>query len=175
MVAAPGARAVPFSLRSSDIPAGGTIGLRQVFDGFGCTGANISPALAWSGPPAGTRSFALLVHDPDAPTGGSGWWHWLLLDLPAGLRGLPSGAGSAGGAGLPAGARQIRTDYGIPGWGGPCPPVGDSPHRYVFTLHALKVAKLEVPEGASAALAGYMVNANSLGTATFTGFYGRSR
>jgi Raf kinase inhibitor-like YbhB/YbcL family protein len=175
LLAAPGARAADFSLRSPDIPPGGTIPLRQVYDGFGCTGANISPALRWSDPPPGTRSFALLVHDPDAPTGGSGWWHWLVLDLPAGLRALPAGAGLADGSALPAGARQIRSDYGTPGWGGPCPPVGDRPHRYVFTLHALKVEQLEVPEGASAALVGYLVNANSLGAARFTGTYGRSR
>jgi Raf kinase inhibitor-like YbhB/YbcL family protein len=175
LLAAPGARAAGFSLRSPDIPAGGAIPLRQVYDGFGCTGANISPALRWSDPPPGTRSFALLVHDPDAPTGGSGWWHWLVLDLPAGLRALPTGAGLANGSALPGGARQIRTDYGTPGWGGPCPPVGDKPHRYVFTLHALKVERLQVPEGASAALVGYMVNANSLAAATLTGTYGRSR
>jgi Raf kinase inhibitor-like YbhB/YbcL family protein len=175
LLAAPAARAAEFSLRSPDIPTGGMIPLRQVYDGFGCTGGNISPALRWSDPPAGTRSFALLVHDPDAPTGGSGWWHWVLLDLPAGLRSLPAGAGRGDGSALPAGARQIRTDYGTPGWGGPCPPVGDRPHRYKFSLHALKVERLEVPEGATAALAGYLVNANSLGVASFTGTYGRSR
>ncbi|KEF41106.1 MAG: hypothetical protein ER33_13120 [Cyanobium sp. CACIAM 14] len=175
LLAAPAARAGTFSLRSSDIPAGGAIPLRQVYDGFGCTGGNVSPALRWSEPPAGTRSFALLVHDPDAPTGGSGWWHWLVLDLPATLRALPAGAGRPDGSALPSAARQIRTDYGTPGWGGPCPPVGDKPHRYVFNLHALKVPKLELPAGASAALAGYLVNANSLGSATLIGTYGRSR
>jgi Raf kinase inhibitor-like YbhB/YbcL family protein len=175
LLAAPGARASGFSLSSPDIPPGGVIPLQQVYEGFGCTGGNVSPALRWSDPPAGTRSFALLVHDPDAPTGGSGWWHWVLLDLPAGLRALPAGAGRPDGSALPVGARQIRTDYGAPGWGGPCPPVGDSPHRYIFSLHALKVERLEVPDGATAALAGYLVNANSLGVARFTGTYGRSR
>ncbi len=175
MLVAPGAQAAEFTLRSADIPPGGVIPLAQVYDGFGCTGANVSPALSWSEPPAGTRSFALLVHDPDAPTGGSGWWHWVVLDLAGGLRALPAGAGRGDGTGLPPGARQIRTDYGTPGWGGPCPPQGDKAHRYVFTLHALKVEKLEVPAEATAALAGYLVNANSLGTASFTGTYGRSR
>jgi Raf kinase inhibitor-like YbhB/YbcL family protein len=175
LLTAPAAQAAPFTLRSADIPSGGPIPLRHGYAGFGCTGGNVSPALRWSEPPAGTRSFALLVHDPDAPTGGSGWWHWVVLDLPAGLRSLPAGAGRPDGSALPPGARQIRTDYGTPGWGGPCPPVGDKPHRYVFTLHALKVETLQVPADATAALAGYMVNANSLGTATFTGTYGRSR
>jgi Raf kinase inhibitor-like YbhB/YbcL family protein len=99
----------------------------------------------------------------------------VVLDLAGGLRALPAGAGRGDGTGLPPGARQIRTDYGTPGWGGPCPPQGDKAHRYVFTLHALKVEKLEVPAEATAALAGYLVNANSLGTASFTGTYGRSR
>jgi Raf kinase inhibitor-like YbhB/YbcL family protein len=175
LMSVPAALAADFSLRSADLPAGGVIPLRHVFNGFGCTGENVSPALSWSNPPAGTRSFALLVHDPDAPSGGSGWWHWLVLDLPASLRYLPAGAGRTDGSALPPGARQIGTDYGSPGWGGPCPPVGDRPHRYIFSLHALKVEKLELPAGATAALAGYLVNANSLGTATFTATYGRSR
>ncbi|MEA5442585.1 YbhB/YbcL family Raf kinase inhibitor-like protein [Cyanobium gracile] len=173
LLAVPGASAADFTLRSSDLPAGAAIPLRHVFNGFGCSGDNVSPALSWSHPPAGTRSFALLVHDPDAPTGGSGWWHWVVIDLPASLLSLPAGAGLSDGSALPPGARQVGTDYGLPGWGGPCPPAGDPPHRYIFSLHALKVEKLPLPAGATAALAGFLVNANSLGAATFTATYGR--
>ncbi len=167
--------AAGFTLASADIRPNSTIKAAQVFNGFGCSGGNISPALTWKNPPKGTRSFALLVHDPDAPTGGSGWWHWVVINLPATAGELPAGAGKADGSGLPAGAQQINTDFGGPGWGGPCPPVGDTPHRYHFTLHALKVEKLELPPGATAALAGYMINANSLGKARLTGLYGRKK
>lgn len=169
------AHAGGFKLASDDIQPGGTIAAEQVFNGFGCTGGNVSPALKWSGVPAGTRSFALLVHDPDAPTGGAGWWHWVVVNLPADATALPKGAGKADGSALPAGAQQIRTDFGGPGWGGPCPPVGDKPHRYHFTLHALKVDKLDLPPDAGASLAGFMVNANSIGKATLTGKYGRKK
>jgi len=167
--------AVAFELTSPDIDPGEPIAHRHVFNGFGCKGENVSPALAWSAPPDGTKSFALLVHDPDAPTGGAGWWHWVVYNVPARAPGLPRGAGAAEGAGLPAGAVQHRTDFGAPGWGGPCPPVGDPPHRYVFTLHALKVDKLDIPEGATASLVGFMVNANSIGKASLTARYGRSQ
>ena len=169
------AHAAGFTLSSPDIKPNATIKSEQVFNGFGCTGGNVSPALEWKNPPKGTKSFALQVHDPDAPTGGSGWWHWVVINLPADTAKLAAGAGKADGSSLPAGATQINTDFGGPGWGGPCPPVGDKPHRYHFTLHALKVEKLELPQGATAALAGYMINANSLGKAKLTGLYGRKK
>lgn len=168
-------QAADFTLSSPQISPNQRIGQEQVFNGFGCTGGNISPALAWKNAPKGTKSFALLVHDPDAPTGGSGWWHWVVINLPADSSSLPLGAGQADGTKLPAGAKQITTDFGAPGWGGPCPPVGDRPHRYHFTLHALKVEKLELPPNATAALAGYMINANSLGQAKLTGRFGRTK
>ena len=176
-VALPGAvgaaDAAKFRLGSADIKPNGVIANKFVFNGFGCKGDNVSPALSWSGAPPGTQSFALLVHDPDAPTGGAGWWHWVVYDIPANATSLAQGAGTANGAGLPPGALQGVTDFGAPGWGGPCPPEGGGPHHYHFTLHALKVARLEIPPGATAALIGYMVNANSLGKASFTGLYGR--
>ncbi len=162
-----------FRLSSADIRDGGTIAAEQVFAGFGCSGKNISPALKWSGAPEGTKSFALLVHDPDAPTGGAGWWHWLVINIPAATTELPKGAGNVDTLALPPGAKQVTTDFGGPGWGGPCPPAGDKPHRYRFTLYALKVDKLDLPPGATASLAGFMVNANSIGRATLTGKYGR--
>ncbi len=162
-----------FQLGSTDIKANGVIANKFVFQGFGCKGDNVSPALSWSGAPPGTQGFALLVHDPDAPSGGAGWWHWVVYDIPASATSIAQGAGTADGAGLPQGAMQGVTDFGARGWGGPCPPEGGGKHHYHFTLHALKVAKLEIPPGATAALIGYMVNANSLGKASFTGLYGR--
>lgn len=161
-----------FRLASPDIRPGGAISMEQVFNGFGCSGKNLSPALAWSGAPEGTKSLALLCHDPDAPTGGAGWWHWLMLNIPASATGLQKDAGNADGTKLPAGAIHVNTDFGGPGWGGPCPPPGDKPHRYVFTLYALKVDRLD-PGGGSASLAGYMVNGSAIAKATLTGKYGR--
>jgi Raf kinase inhibitor-like YbhB/YbcL family protein len=169
------ANAAGFTLTSPDIKPNATIKDTQVFNGFGCTGGNVSPALEWKNAPKGTKSFAVLAHDPDAPTGGSGWWHWVVINLPADTSKLAGGAGKADGSGLPAGTAQINTDFGGPGWGGPCPPVGDKPHRYNITVHALKVEKLDLPQGATAALAGFMINANSLGKARLTGTYGRKK
>lgn len=166
--AAPAGR---FTLTSTQFAPGGTLAEAQVFNGFGCKGGNRSPALAWSNAPAGTQSFALLVHDPDAPTG-SGWWHWVLYNIPAGTSSLPAGAGDAQKGLLPAGAVQGRTDFGTVGYGGPCPPPG-KPHHYHFRLYALKIAKLELPADATAALVGFNVRAQSLGSAELTGLYGR--
>ncbi|MGN6452446.1 MAG: YbhB/YbcL family Raf kinase inhibitor-like protein [Steroidobacteraceae bacterium] len=160
-----------FSLTSTDFTEGGTLANTQVYNEFGCKGTNTSPALAWSGAPADTQSFALLVHDPDAPTG-SGWWHWVLYNIPASTASLPAGAGDPKKGLMPKGAVQGRNDYGATGYGGPCPPPG-KPHHYNFTLYALKVAKLEVPEGASAALIGFNVRAQALAEAKLTGMYGR--
>ncbi len=160
-----------FTLSSSDFTDGGTIANAQVFNGFDCKGGNVSPALKWSGAPAGTMSFALMVHDPDAPTG-SGWWHWIVYNIPAGTTALPAGAGDPAKHLLPAGVVQGRTDYGTAGYGGPCPPPG-KPHHYYFRLYALKVAKLEVPADAGAALIGFNVRAQELGHAELLGMYGR--
>lgn len=171
--AASGAETAAFQASSPDVVSGKPIDTKFIFNGFGCTGQNVSPAIMWKNPPAGTKSFAVFVHDPDAPTGGAGFWHWLVVDLPPGTSSLPQGAGSADGSKLPAGSRQINTDFGTPGWGGPCPPVGDKPHRYNFTVYALKVGKLELPANATASLTGFMVNGNSLAKATFTATYGR--
>jgi Raf kinase inhibitor-like YbhB/YbcL family protein len=160
-----------FKLTSTDIADGQPMRLEQVFNGFGCSGKNISPALAWSNAPAGTQSFALMVHDPDAPTG-SGWWHWVLYNIPAKVNALPVDAGAAKSSSMPAGAVQGRTDFGTTGYGGPCPPPG-KPHHYHFRLYALKVAKLDVPADASPALISFNVNANALGKAEIVPTYGR--
>ena len=139
--------------------------------GFGCAGGNLSPQLAWSGAPEGAKSFALTCFDPDAPTG-SGFWHWVVVNIPANVASLALGAGSAGGS-MPAGALQTRTDFGVPGYGGPCPPEGDHPHRYLFTLHAVGLDRLPVEADTSAAVVGFMLNFNTLAKAALMGLYKR--
>ena len=161
-----------FGLTSAEVKPNATIAEAQVYKGFGCNGGNMSPSLTWTGPPAGTRSFAVTVYDPDAPTG-SGWWHWVVFNLPASATSLAEGAGTPDGAQLPPGTVQGKTDFGAPGFGGACPPPGDKPHRYIFTVYALKTEKIDVPADASAAMVGYTIHANALGSATLTAKYGR--
>ena len=170
--AAGAAQSAGFSLSSPSIKPGSTLTEAQVFKGFGCEGKNISPALKWSGAPKDTKCFALTVYDPDAPTG-SGCWHWVVYNIPASATELPEGAGAADGKAMPAGAVQGRTDFGTAGFGGACPPPGDKPHRYIFTVHALKTEKIDAPADASAALVGFMINANRIGKASFEAKYGR--
>lgn len=160
-----------FTVTSAAFAPGGMLTNEQVFNGFGCAGQNVSPALLWKNAPAGTKSFALMVYDPDAPTG-SGWWHWVVYNLPASAHSLPAGAGSADGKLLPEGAVQGRTDFGTVGYGGACPPKGDPPHRYFFRVYALKVDRLDAPADATAALIGFMVNANALAMAETHAIYG---
>ena len=138
--------------------------------GFGCAGGNQSPHFAWSGAPAGTESFALTCFDPDAPTG-SGFWHWVVVNIPADVRSLPLGAGKADGSLLPSGAIQVRNDYGTQGFGGAAPPRGDKPHRYIFRLHALKVDRLPITPETTNAVARFMTHLNELDSTTYTGLY----
>ncbi len=161
-----------FTLTSPSIPSGATLTEEQVFDGFGCTGKNQSPALQWTPGPKGTKSYAVTVYDPDAPTG-SGWWHWVVYNIPANATELAYGAGDATGKLLPSGALQGRTDYGTHSFGGACPPKGDKPHRYIFSVYALNIETIDVPAEASAALIGFMIHANTLDKASFTATYGR--
>ena len=149
-----------FTLSSPDLKPDALMPKSFEFNGFGCSGDNKSPALRWSGAPSGTKSFAVTCFDPDAPTG-SGWWHWSVVNIPGEATELPRDAGAEGDANLPKGASHVRIDYGVKAWGGPCPPPGDKPHRYVFTVHALK-DRLELPPDATAALAGFMINANTI-------------
>jgi Raf kinase inhibitor-like YbhB/YbcL family protein len=156
-------------IRSSDIAPDSTIGNDYLFTG--CGGLNISPALEWSGAPEGTKSYAITVYDPDAPSG-SGWWHWMVYDIPTTVTALERGAGNPAGE-LPTGAKQGMTDYGVKEWGGPCPPRGDKPHRYVFTVFALSVAAIDPGSTATSAQIGFNLNYHALATASFTAFYGR--
>ena len=166
------ANAADFSLTSPQIRDGGRIADEQVFNSFGCQGANISPALQWQGAPAGTKSFALTVYDPDAPTG-SGWWHWVVFNIPASVNALAKGAGDVQATLIPTGAIQSRTDFGKPGYGGPCPPAGDKPHRYQITLYALKTDKLPLDENAPAAMVGFYLNQNLILKTVLKAQYGR--
>ena len=167
------ALAADFAVTSTDIHNGKTIPMAQVFNAGGCTGNNRSPALAWSGAPAGTQSFAVTMYDPDAPTG-SGWWHWTVFNIPPNVHGLPANAGAAHATELPAGAAEGGDDFGFSHYGGPCPPVGDRPHRYVITVYAVKVATLPLDAHASGAAVGVMLDANALATTRITGRYGRT-
>ncbi|MGV1097832.1 YbhB/YbcL family Raf kinase inhibitor-like protein [Thiovibrio sp. JS02] len=158
------------TLKSDDLS--GQLTEDQVFSGFGCTGKNISPSLGWSGAPQNTRSFAVTVYDPDAPTG-SGWWHWVVFNIPAQAKGLPADAGNPQKNLAPKGSVQSVTDYGMPGFGGACPPVGDRPHRYVFTVYALDVEKLDLDEKASPAMVGFNLNHHALAKASLIAYCGR--
>jgi hypothetical protein len=158
------------TLTSPNLAEGKQMAMEQVLNGFGCSGGNVSPDIKWSGAPANTKSFALTMYDPDAPTG-SGWWHWVVVDIPATSTELPKGWGKSGTSQL-AGGRQTRTDFGAPGYGGPCPPPG-KPHRYVVTLYALDIDKMDVPNDASGALVGFNIGAHTLAKSAITAQYGR--
>lgn len=164
------AAAAGFTLTSPDIKPGSTLAMKYVFNNFGCTGQNISPALSWANAPKDTKSFVLTVYDPDAPTG-AGWWHWVMFNIPASVTSLPEGAGAPGHE--PAGAVQSTTDFGGPGFGGACPPKGDKPHRYIFTVYALNTDKLDLPATAMPDLVGFMTHFATIGKASFTAKFGR--
>ena len=155
-----------FDLSSADIKPNGVLKEAQIANAFGCSGGNVSPQLTWRNPPKGTKSYAITAYDPDAPTG-SGWWHWVVWNIPASTTALPAGAP------LPGGAVAGRNDAGAPGFLGACPPAGAKAHRYIFRVFALKVDKLELPSDPMPAMVGFMLNANALGTATLTAHYGR--
>src|SRR3981189_1880627 len=129
--------------------------------GFGCNGDNLAPHLAWSDAPEGTQSFALTCYDPDAPTG-SGFWHWVVVNIPAGTTELKLDAGNPKAGLLPKGALMTRTDFGAPGYGGPCPPEGHGPHHYIFTLFAVRQEALQVNADTSAAIIGFQLFFNTI-------------
>lgn len=157
-----------FTLSSDEI--GGQLTKKQEFDGFGCSGENVSPALSWSDAPKGTKSFAITVYDPDAPTG-SGWWHWIVFNIPATVTSLPSNASKSGT--LPKGSVEAVTSYGISGFGGACPPKGDKAHRYIITVYALDVDQLDLGADASREVVGYNLNAHAIQKSSIISYYGR--
>lgn len=163
--------AADLQIGSNDIKMGQKLDERFVFKGFGCDGQNISPSLFWENAPEGTKSFAITSYDPDAPTG-SGWWHWLVYNIPADVNHFETGMSSDIWR-VSSNIIQGRNDFGAFKYGGACPPKGDQPHRYIFTIYALDVDRLDVPKDASPALIGYMINANLISKSSLTAFYWR--
>jgi len=160
-----------FAVDSNDIAHDEPMGENQVYSGFGMSGNNVSPQLRWRGFPAETKGFAVTCYDPDAPTG-SGFWHWLVLDIPASVTELSSNAGAVDGAGLPVGAFMVRNDYGTKDFGGAAPPQGDPPHRYVFAVHALDADSLGIDSDVSAAVGGFNLRFHTIARGLLVALYG---
>lgn len=158
-----------FTVTSADVSDGAPLGNDQVSGVFGAGGKDVSPQLSWSGFPAETKSFAVTVYDPDAPTA-SGFWHWAVAEIPASVTELPSGAGSEGGT-LPAGAVMLRNDGGFAGYVGAAPPAGHGPHRYFVVVHAVDVESLGIPPEATPAFLGFNLFSHTLARATLVGTY----
>lgn len=158
-----------FTVTSADVSDGAPLGNDQVSGVFGAGGKDVSPQLSWSGFPAETKSFAVTVYDPDAPTA-SGFWHWAVAEIPASVTELPSGAGSEGGT-LPAGAVMLRNDGGFAGYVGAAPPAGHGPHRYFIVVHAVDVESLGIPPEATPAFLGFNLFSHTLARATLVGTY----
>lgn len=156
-----------FTLKSSDL--GGQATQKQFYNGMGCSGQNISPQLSWENAPEGTQYFGVTMYDKDAPTG-SGFWHWVIFNIPATVTELKSGAGEVAKKLAPKEAIQSVTDFGKPGYGGPCPPPG-APHQYLITVYALK-SKIDLDKNASAAMVGFYLNNNMLAKASLV-MYGK--
>ncbi len=144
-------------LKSKDMV--GQISINQVLNGFGCSGKNISPQLEWNNAPKGTKSFAITIYDPDAPTG-SGWWHWVVFDIPKDTNQILPNASALNI--LPKGTIQSKTDFGKNEFGGACPPKGSKPHSYITTIYALDIEKLGLDKSANPALVGFMLNLHTI-------------
>ncbi len=164
------ATAQTFTLKSNTLE--GQTTHKQVFNGFGCTGDNVSPQLSWNNPPEGTKSFAITMYDPDAPTG-SGWWHWVVFDIPSDISELPKNAGNIDLNQMPKNVVQSITDYGKSGYGGPCPPEGDGFHQYIITIYALSKSTLGLDKNANPALVGFYLNSNTIQKASLVTYHKR--
>jgi Raf kinase inhibitor-like YbhB/YbcL family protein len=163
-----------FKVTSDSFKDGDYLGKDHILSadfGFGCAGGNQSPHLRWSGAPEGTKSFAVTCYDPDAPTG-SGFWHWVAINIPASVTELALDAGNPKSGKLPKGALQTRTDFGTAGYGGPCPPEGDHPHRYFFTVHAVG-GDINANADTSAAVIGFQLHFNTLAKSALMGLFKR--
>jgi Raf kinase inhibitor-like YbhB/YbcL family protein len=170
----PAAFAQDMTVTSAEVSEGSAIKDAQVANVFGCKGSNISPSLTWSGAPSDTKSFAITVYDPDAPTG-SGFWHWVVFNIPTSTTSVPLNAGDVKKKLMPKGAIQSRTDFGTDGYGGPCPPQGDKPHHYIFTVYAVDEDKLQFAKdhNVSAAVVGFELHFHAKAKGVLTAIYGR--
>ena len=157
-----------FTLSSKNL--GGEATLKEEFNGFGCIGKNESPQLSWKNAPEGTRSFAITMYDPDAPTG-SGWWHWVVFDIPTSTTELVANAGDIKLDLTPEGTIQSITNYGSQGYGGPCPPKGHGLHQYIITVYALKTDTLGLDKNTNPAIVGYYLWNNTLAKASLITYY----
>jgi Raf kinase inhibitor-like YbhB/YbcL family protein len=157
-------------VESDDVADGQQLDELFVFDEFGMSGGNVSPHLRWHGFPPQTRGFTVTCFDPDAPTP-SGFWHWVLFDLPASTTELARGAGALG-ATLPGPAQHARNDFGIKAYGGAAPPQGDEPHRYIFTMHALDVDTLGVDSDTSPAAVAFNLAQHEIARGHITPVFG---
>lgn len=153
-----------FTLKSADIE--GQAQMKQVFNNFGCKGEKITPELAWVNPPAGTKSFAITMYDPDAPTG-SGWWQWIIFNIPATTTKLVENAGDITKNLVPKGS--IQSDW----YGGLCPPVKGGIHEYIFTIYALSVPTLGLDKNTNPAMVGFYIHANTIQKASLVMYYER--
>ncbi|SNY11498.1 YbhB/YbcL family Raf kinase inhibitor-like protein [Paractinoplanes atraurantiacus] len=155
-----------FTVTSTTVADGERLPSAQHSGMFGVPGGqDASPQLSWSGAPAGTKSYAVTVYDPDAPTG-SGFWHWAVANIPADVTSLPEGAGDDSGSGLPPGAVQLPNDARLARFLGAAPPAGHGEHRYFITVHALDVTDIGVPADATPANLGFTMAGHILGRAT---------
>jgi Raf kinase inhibitor-like YbhB/YbcL family protein len=162
-----------FVLSSPDSKLAAKVPEEYTANVFGCSGGNMSPPLQWSGAPAGTKSYVVTLFDPDEHGDPSGWWHWIVYNLPASVTSLTKGAGVEHSSVFPAGTQQGRTDLGNDAYHGPCPDKGDPPHRYTFTVYALNIEKVDVPPDSSGAMVVSTAREHVVGTAVFIAHYGR--
>ncbi len=164
--------AAPFTVKVDGLDRRGQFANAQVYDGFGCHGENVSPRISWSHLPPGTKSIAVTIHDPDAPTGGLGWTHWNVVNIPPSETAIEKGA-SGNARLLPVGALETMTDFGAPKYGGPCPPEGEF-HRYIVTVSALGIPAVDVKAASSPALVAYQMHGNVIARAKVVAKYRRA-
>lgn len=159
-----------FDVISHDIKDSEVLPTAQVSGIMGAGGEDISPHLSWSGAPNDTESYVVTCFDPDAPTG-SGFWHWVVYDIPPSITELATGAGKEASTVLPKGSKHLKNDAGFPGYLGSAPPPGHGPHRYIFAVHALNIEVLPINEHVSAAVCGFNMFGKTVGRAIITPIY----